>query len=417
MKTTIPVYVGQDAIAHLARYCADHRAKRFTLVADQNTYAALGRSVESALVARGLEVCPIVLAGEEIVADEQYIVQVLVRASAAEQVFLAVGSGTVTDITRFCSHRTRSTFISIPTAPSVDGYASGSSSLAIGGLKQTVRAHPPVAIFADLPVLAAAPRALIAAGFGDMLGKFTALADWQLGRLLWNEPYDQPIAQRSREALLGCVSRVAGIGQASAEGIRHLMQGLVETGLCMLDAGYSAPAAGAEHYLSHFWETKLLREHRRAILHGAKVGVATVLMAGLYDSIKRLSCADVAKRLAGCAPPARLPESQRIRDAYGPIADQVIAEQAPFLNLADQPFENLKQRILENWAGIQDIAASVPPAGELAGLLDQVGGPVEAAALGLQNGEAELGMQVGHYFRNRFTVVKLGRMLGLPSLP
>ena len=140
-------------------------------------------------------------------------------------------------------------------------------------------------------------------------------------------------------------------------------------------------------------------------------------MAGLYDSIKRLSCADVAKRLAGCAPPARLPESQRIRDAYGPIADQVIAEQAPFLNLADQPFENLKQRILENWAGIQDIAASVPPAGELAGLLDQVGGPVEAAALGLQNGEAELGMQVGHYFRNRFTVVKLGRMLGLPSLP
>ena len=107
--------------------------------------------------------------------------QVLVRADRENRTYLAVGSGTITDITRFASHRTKADFISIPTAPSVDGYTSPSASLVIERLKQTVIAQPPIAIFADLPTLCAAPRPMIAAGFGDMLGKYTSLADWQLG--------------------------------------------------------------------------------------------------------------------------------------------------------------------------------------------------------------------------------------------
>jgi len=51
-------------------------------------------------------------------------------------------------------------------------------------MKQTISARSRIAIFADLPTLCAAPRAMIAAGFGDMLGKFTALADWRLGHLV-----------------------------------------------------------------------------------------------------------------------------------------------------------------------------------------------------------------------------------------
>ena len=39
-----------------------------------------------------------------------------------------------------------------------------------------------------------APQRLIAAGFGDMIGKITSLADWKLGSILWDEPYDTAIA-------------------------------------------------------------------------------------------------------------------------------------------------------------------------------------------------------------------------------
>ena len=75
---------------------------------------------------------------------------------------------------------------------------------------------------------------MIAAGFGDMLGKFTALADWRLGHLVWDEPYDERIAQRTRNALQGCVNRVEEIGIASEDGVRSLMEGLIESGFCMM---------------------------------------------------------------------------------------------------------------------------------------------------------------------------------------
>ena len=94
---------------------------RFTLLADQNIYPILGKSVEAALEQHRLDVNTIVLTGREIIADEYYIMQVLVRATREERVYLAVGSGTLTDIVRFVSHRTKSSFISIPTASSVDG--------------------------------------------------------------------------------------------------------------------------------------------------------------------------------------------------------------------------------------------------------------------------------------------------------
>src|SRR3990172_3271934 len=156
VEINLPVYIGRDAMSNLIRYCESQQLDRFTLVADPNTYPVLGKAVEDALKGRGLDVNTVVLTGKKIIADEHYIMQVLVRADRQNRVYLAVGSGTITDIVRFVSHRTQSTFISIPTAPSVDGYTSPSASLVIARLKQTVLSHPPVAIFADLATLCAA---------------------------------------------------------------------------------------------------------------------------------------------------------------------------------------------------------------------------------------------------------------------
>jgi glycerol-1-phosphate dehydrogenase [NAD(P)+] len=194
MDQRIPVYIGRHAIAELIGYCQSQGHARFTLIADQNTYAALGHSVEQALRAAQYDVIVILLSGE-VVADERYIVQVLLKVDRQDRVYLAVGSGTLTDITRFVSHRTKSTFCALPTAPSVDGFTSLSAPLVLQGLKQTVGCHSPLAVFADLPTLAAAPQPLIAAGFGDMVGKLLSVADWRLGHLLWDEPSDEEIAQ------------------------------------------------------------------------------------------------------------------------------------------------------------------------------------------------------------------------------
>lgn len=101
-----------------------------------------------------------------------------------QRVDLAVGSGTITDITRFASFSARNPFISLPTAPSLDAYASAGAALTMGGFKLTVPGQAPVAIFADLQTLREASREMVAVGFGDVLGKHTSLADWRLGVLL-----------------------------------------------------------------------------------------------------------------------------------------------------------------------------------------------------------------------------------------
>ena len=362
MDIHIPVYLGAETIDSLVRYCAAHQLNQFALVADDNTYPVLGQQVEGALKDRGCDVSTIILRGPEIIADEQYCVQVLLHADRADRTYLAVGSGTITDVTRFVSHRTKAAFISIPTAPSVDGYTSPSASMVIARLKQTVVAQPPIAIFADLATLCAAPRALIAAGFGDMLGKYTALADWKLGHLLWNEPYSESVARRVQRALQGCVDNAELIGRSGEAGIRGLMDGLLDSGLCMLEFGNSRPAAGAEHYMSHYLELKLLWENRPAILHGAKVGLATILVAQRYEQLRQLTRQQALDRLKFSTQPDREQEIQYIRAVYGPIADQVVAEQSPFLDMSADAYDQLKQRISEHWTDIQDIAAGVPEA-------------------------------------------------------
>src|SRR5690554_1740886 len=287
-KQPVEIVVGPDAVDRLVQFCQKLPHPRLTLVSDDNTYRALGGRVEDALRGAGLDVLSIVLHGDEVAADEKRLVEVLVRAPAAPQTFVAVGSGTLTDIARYISFRTGNAFISVPTAASVDGFVSVGAPLIVGGLKETFPAQGPTAVFADLPTLMDAPRELTAAGFGDIIGKATSLADWELGKLLWDEPYAPDIAARTRAALDLCIEQADAIRDATEPGLRSLFDALIESGACILDFGDSRPASGSEHHCSHYWEMLLLRANRPAILHGAKVGYAATLIAQLYAYLRTL---------------------------------------------------------------------------------------------------------------------------------
>ena len=407
------VTIDDRAVEHLVTFCRDNALDKLFLVADTNTYEAQGRAVEKALRAAGFDLKQIVFTNKEVIADAAHVFDVLIAAGAEPRTYIAVGSGTLTDITRFASHRTHSQFISVPTAPSVDGFASIGAPLIVHGVKITVICQAPLAIFADINTLSSAPQAMIAAGFADMLGKLTSIADWRIGRLLWNEPYDEAIARRTLDAVQICIDNVDGIGDGSPAGIARLLDALLESGYCMLDFGSSRPASGAEHHYSHYWEMMLLREGRPAILHGAKVGVATVMVAGLYDRVRQLSRQQVSDLLEAASWPARDDEVAQIEAAYGDLAGDVIAEHKAFLDLSPQDADALKRKILANWDEIQAIAAQVPPAVTVADLLRRVGGPVIAAELGFDDDERDIAAANGHYLRDRFTVRKLVKVLGV----
>ncbi len=405
------IYVGDDALGELVAFCRGRELTRLALVADTNTYAALGSRAEAVLRGQGWDVRTVILQGDDIIADSRYVMQVLLGLDHTPRTFVAVGSGTVTDITRFVSHRSAQPFISLPTAASVDGYTSIGAPMVIAGEKITVPCHGPLAVFADLPTLTAAPGPLTAAGLGDMLAKFTSIADWELGHLLWDEPFDPAIAARSRQAAQACAAQAEAIARRDPQGIRTLFMGLIESGLCMLDFGETRPASGYEHHASHFWEMKLLREGRRSILHGAKVGVGVLASAARYAAVRELSAADAATRLAAAGLPDREAVEHGIRAAYGPIAEKVIAGHATFLEMDEASFAALKARVLQNWDAVQAIAATVPPPSHIAAWLRQAGGPTSPAELGLNDEEFAQGLAFGGYYRPRFTIAKLSQLL------
>lgn len=281
-----PIRLARGAADETVPYMRDAGMNNALFVADETTAQVIGSRLAEQFRAAGgasrLEIIRPNAAGD-VVADEASVLQAVIAAQHHEaDVLAAAGSGTIHDIVRYAAYTLGLPFVSVPTSPSVDGFTSKGAPLLLRGEKITLPASAPIAVFADLDVLCAAPQPLIAAGFGDMLGKYTSLFDWVYGRETAGEPYDEEAARLTRSALERCVSRAEAISGRTEEGVRALMQSLIESGIAILRFGQSHPASGAEHHISHYWEMHFLRTGRRQVLHGAKVGVACAEVADLY---------------------------------------------------------------------------------------------------------------------------------------
>ncbi len=406
-----PFYLDEDVFNPLAEYCRLNGFTSFHLVADQNTYPILGREVEKCLRSPGSQVRLTILQGAPLLAGGDAILQLFVQADPLPQVFIAVGSGTITDVVRFTSYHLQRPFISFPTAPSVDAYLSMSSPLIVAGVKDSYPGQLPLAVFAHLPTLYNAPAEMIAAGFGDMVGKYTALADWKLGHLLWDEPYNQDIAASAWQDLSTCIANLDAIAARKPAGIRSLMRSLFNSGLNMARDGSSRPASGAEHHLSHYWEMRLLWENRPPVLHGLKVGLATLYASDFYAALRRIDRRQVESWLTS----ARLPDpdlsAQEIRHLYDLGAERILAGQRRFLEMSAAAWNSLKQRVLDQWDQIQSIASTVPPRSELEAYLKIIHFPTFPGELGLTEKDIQLGLSAAHYLRDRLTVMKLMNLL------
>jgi glycerol-1-phosphate dehydrogenase [NAD(P)+] len=185
----------------------------------------------------------------------------------------------------------------------------------------------------------------------------------------------------------------------------------------MLLVGHSRPASGGEHHLSHYWEMQFLQQRRRALLHGAKVGVAAVQMAKLYEAAAALTKEAAAAAIAGRLQRGEAVTTERmqeqIRAGYARIADQVLAENGLAGETAALQAElaAVPQRIVERWDEIRAICAGVPSPEQLTGVLRLAGGPATIAELGVEPELLQTSLEVALYVRNRYTIIRLHQWL------
>lgn len=278
------IRVGSGVMQELPGILRDLGASHIFLVTDNYTYEAAGRQVEQLLDQAGLAYHKRVFQTETpLVPNEYALGSVLAAMTSQDDMLLAVGSGTLNDVTKYVSARTGIPYVIAATAPSMDGYASTVAPTILDGFKTTLPAVYPAAIVADVDILKDAPMPMLTAGFGDIIGKFTSLADWRLSHQLNGEYYCPEVAGVIEAAVETCAANAQALAQREPQAIQAVTEALILSGLAMGMVGVSRPASGAEHQMAHYWEMDALRRGEEHPLHGNAVGVGTVLAASLYE--------------------------------------------------------------------------------------------------------------------------------------
>ncbi|NRT28226.1 glycerol-1-phosphate dehydrogenase [NAD(P)+] [Clostridium beijerinckii] len=280
------IYVGENVYNRILDVAKEILPKEILLVSDNNTYKALGKCVENELTESGYKVNNIILVSDgDLIPDEKAIGRVLVEVNNETGLIVAVGSGSINDICRIISAKTHIPYVIMGTAPSMDGYASTVSPLIIDGAKVTYPGTNPYAIIADSNIMKDAPFEMICAGFGDILGKYTALSDWRLSNTIYNEYFCDTTEKLVRNAMYKCFENIEGAVKRDVKAIEYISEALILSGIAMTLSGNSRPASGAEHHLSHYWEIDKLSRKLEHPLHGNSVGVGTVISAWLYKNL------------------------------------------------------------------------------------------------------------------------------------
>lgn len=247
-----------------------------SIICDANTYDALAKRVAKALPNAKVAVL------EAPKADDATIDE-LIDLTRHADALIAVGSGTLSDLVKYASHRRELPYAVFATAPSMNGYVTMTASITRDGEKLSLPARPPKAAFFDLGVIAAAPRRLIQAGVGDSLCRTTAACDWWLSHHLFGTAFlEAPFTiQAADEAKL--IAQVSQLDKGDLKAIEALVRLLVLGGLGMLIAGSSQPGSQGEHLISHYID--MMQHPHPGSLHGEQVGLTTRTMAALQHHV------------------------------------------------------------------------------------------------------------------------------------
>jgi glycerol-1-phosphate dehydrogenase [NAD(P)+] len=382
---------------------------RMLIVADTNTWTAAGEVFDRAVTgdyatARCIVPEP---ANDHVHASVELVDELAASFGDVFDVYAAVGSGTINDLTKELAHRRGRPYVAVASAASMNGYTSSIVALLAKGLKTTGPATPPLAVMGEPDILVDAPLELTLAGLGDLVSKPYCGCDWWIASLVRGEAYCPVPGRILEDAFATGLEVFPGLRDRDPGAVALLAKLLIISGMTMTIAGTSSPASGGEHLLSHYWDMVYLRDGRPLHLHGAQVGVASMVMDALYGAVL-----DTDFRAATAIPSPNLEDARRdLEGVFGDLTPAVWPQwSAKLAERNDTDLELLRTnegKIKEEIRRVLETGRSVRRA------LEGSGAPMWAHQLGITDDELTAAIRHGRKIRTRYTILDVAAELGV----
>ena len=199
------IIVENGAILSLSKIISQKGLKKAYVLADINTFSVAGESVLNELDKASVSYTKHVFKNENLEPDEYAVGSAIMHFDKGCDFVVSIGSGVLNDIGKIVSATANIPYIIVATAPSMDGYASATSSMSRDGLKVSLPSKCADVIIGDIDIVKTAPIKMLQAGLGDMLAKYVSIAEWRIAYEVASEYYCERVAELIRGALKKCV--------------------------------------------------------------------------------------------------------------------------------------------------------------------------------------------------------------------
>ena len=407
------IKVGNGIITQLPTIIKSYENKKVFIIEDTHTEGVAGKSVEE-LLENKFKLNKYIFKEEHLHPNELTLGRLLLEIPEDTSLIIAVGSGTINDISRFISYKLHIPYVIVGTAPSMDGYASVVSPLIRDGVKVTYDAVYPLAIVCDIDIMKQAPMHMLQAGLGDILGKYTALADWHIANILNGEYFCPEVEKLVLSTLKKCEEAASGVSSREDKTVENITEALILSGIAIGMVGASRPASGGEHYISHCYEMMFMNSGENSKwLHGNTVGVGVGIVAYAYKYAKDI---DINKILTK-GDYLHLDKNkwkQNITDVFTISATNIIEFKQDSINFNELERKASMNKIFTKWDKIKEICDTfVPEPEDIIKTLKKAGAVWNPSELGLSKELFIKSFIAAKDMRNRYGILQLLEDIGM----
>jgi glycerol-1-phosphate dehydrogenase [NAD(P)+] len=385
------------------------------IIADSTTFRVAGEKVAEYMKAAGIgQKEPFIFDDYDLHAEYEHVERLTSFLKTHTAVAVAVGSGTINDLTKLSSHLAGRSYMCVATAASMDGYTSFGASITVDGIKTSIDCPAPRACLADIDIISQAPPEMTASGYADLFAKVTAGADWILADAMGEEALDTTGWSIVQDGLADALSDPEGAAKGDPLVINKLIEGLMLGGFAMQWTRTSRPAAGAEHQFSHLWDMEHVTKDGKHFSHGHQVGIGMLAVTAFFEQVLKtpLENLDVEACCIAWPLPEEL-EEYAVKMFAGTPYPTIGVQETKAKYLTREKLGIQLNKLKKDWPELRlRLEKQIIPFAEVKRCLLLAGAPVEPEDIGVSRHHLRDSFLKAQMIRRRFTVLDLAVRTG-----